>query len=425
VSVLRPLLELLRRAPSFRLLFLATLGSGIGSMLALIALMVDVFDRTGSGAWVAALLVADFLPMLAIGLLLAPLVDRFSRRRLMIGADLVRFAAFAALPFAPSAAVIVALAGVVGFATGVFRPAVYAGLPRLVTERDLPRANALIQAVDNLTLLVAPLAGGALLAVAGPTLPYAINAVTFLVSAALLAGIPADLLPAAARRSEGHLRDLAGGFRAVRASRALLLVLVAWSVVMLGSGAMNVSEVAFAKVTLAGGDFGLGLLMAASGLGLTLGSLAAGQVLERRPIGRVYAVALATMALGCALAAAAPTVWVAAVFLVVFGFGNGVGLVCNPLFVQRGAGDVVRGRAFALIMSVNSSVLVLAMGAAGPLTDVLGARWVWALAAAAFGAATVVGVALARGVTVSADATRAGAVGISASQPLAEVDGTR
>jgi MFS family permease len=89
-SSLRRRLELLGRARSFRLLFLATLGSGLGTWLAYVALTVDVFERTDSGSWVAALLVADFLPIVAVGFLLGPLVDRLSRKRLMIASDLAR-----------------------------------------------------------------------------------------------------------------------------------------------------------------------------------------------------------------------------------------------------------------------------------------------------------------------------------------------
>ena len=55
--------------PSFRLLFLATLGSGLGTWLAFMALAVDVKDRTDSGPWVGALLIADILPAVLIGLL--------------------------------------------------------------------------------------------------------------------------------------------------------------------------------------------------------------------------------------------------------------------------------------------------------------------------------------------------------------------
>ena len=104
-------LSLLGREPAYRRLFLATLGSGAGTWLALVALEVDVWLRTESSGWVAALLIADLLPTFAIGLLVGPLVDRLSRRRLMVGADLVRFAVFAVLPFTTSATQVVALAG--------------------------------------------------------------------------------------------------------------------------------------------------------------------------------------------------------------------------------------------------------------------------------------------------------------------------
>src|SRR3954471_23501591 len=93
----RSRLGLLGREPSFRRLFLATLGSGAGTWLALVALEIDVWHRTHSSAWIAALLIADLLPTFVIGLLVGPLVDRLSRRGLMIGADLVRVAAFAVL----------------------------------------------------------------------------------------------------------------------------------------------------------------------------------------------------------------------------------------------------------------------------------------------------------------------------------------
>src|SRR5712691_10202311 len=134
-------LGLLGREPGFRRLFFATIGSGAGTWLALVALEVDVWVRTESSAWVAALLIADLLPTFAIGILVGPLIDRLSRRGLMIAADVVRFGVFAALPFTNSATQVVVLATVAGVATGFFRPAIYAGLPNLVEDRDLANAN--------------------------------------------------------------------------------------------------------------------------------------------------------------------------------------------------------------------------------------------------------------------------------------------
>jgi MFS family permease len=395
-SSIRRRLELLGRARSFRLLFLATLGSGLGTWLAYVALTVDVFDRTDSASWVAALLVADFLPLVAIGFLLGPLVDRLSRKRLMIASDLVRFAVFCLLPFANSAAVIVALAAVAGAATGLFRPALYAGLPNLVDERDLPSANSLLQSVENLTWAVAPLLGGVLVAVWSPDAAYWMNAVTFLVSAALLARIPQHLLQAARAESRGHVRDIVEGASLVVHSAALLAVLVTWNLFMFASAGVNVAEVVLAEESFDSGAFGFGLLVGATGLGLVLGSFMAGGWLERWELQRVYGGSIALVALGIGCAAVSPNVWVAAAFVVLLGLGNGAAVVCNALLVQRGAPDHVRGRAFTVIMGSNYALLALGMAAAGPLTNVIGPRWLWGSAALLSGAAAVFGYTLTR-----------------------------
>ena len=90
------------------------------------------------------------------------------------------------------------------------------------------------------------------------------------------------------------------------------------------------------------------------------------------------------------------SVWVASACVVVLGCGNGAAVVCNALLVQRGAPDELRGRAFAVLMSSNVALLVLGMVVAGQVTDTVGPRWVWAVAAVAAAAAAVVGFLLAR-----------------------------
>jgi MFS family permease len=390
-------LGLLGREPSFRSLFLATLGSGLGTWLALVALQIDVLTRTHSPIWMSALLIADILPMLLVGLVAAPLVDRLSRRRLMVGADLVRFAVFCALPFAPNATTIVALAAVIGTATGFFRPAVYAGLPNLVSDEDLPQANSLLQTIDNSTWAIGSLAGGALVAASGPDLAYWINAVTFLVSAALLAQIPQRLMQEARAETRGHWRDLADGLLLVRRSRALLTVLIAWNIGMIANAFVNVGEPFLATDTFSAGSFGLGLMMASAGVGLALGAYLAGSWIEDRGLANVYGVSLGLMGVGVAGAAASPNVWVAAVCVIVSGAGNGATIVCNALLVQRGAPDRFRGRAFTVLMSSNVTFLALGLVLGGRLTDAFGPRWVWGAAALLSGVSAVVGFTLARG----------------------------
>jgi MFS family permease len=377
-------LGLIQREADYRRLLLATFGSGAGTYLAAFALTVDVWDRTGSGKWVSALLIADFLPIILIGLLLGPFVDRFSRRRLLIASDLSRVLVFAALPFAGSATAIVGLAAASGIAAGLFRPAVYAGMPNLVSDEDLPAANSLLQAAENLTWMIGPVLGGFLIAAQGPDLAYWLNAASFLVSVALLLRIPAQRLQSGTIESRGHWHDVADGFRLVLSSRPLLAVLVVWNIVFLGIAAINVAEVVLAKVSLDSGDVGFGLLVGTSGLGLTVGSLAATPLLERFGTRLGYSCSIALMGIGFGVAAVAPTLAVAMVGVVAGSFGNGIAVVCNALFVQRGAPDELRGRVFTVTMSANTMAFGLGMVAAGPLVDAFGARWLWGGASVAF-----------------------------------------
>jgi MFS family permease len=390
-------LSLLGREPSFRRLFLATLGSGAGTWLALVALEVDVWVKTHSSGWVAALLIADLLPTFAIGILVGPLVDRLSRKRLLVGADLARFGIFAVLPFTTSATQVVLLATGAGIATGFFRPAVYAGLPNLVSDDDLPQANSLLQAVDNLTWALGSIAGGALVAISSVDVAYWLNACSFLISAVFLLGIPHRLLQAQPAASRGHWADLKDGFSVVLHSRALLTVLIAWNVAMVHNAAVNVAEVRLAFRAFDAGQFGLGLMMGMAGVGLAAGAYLAGAWIERRGLANVYGASLGLMAVGIGLAAVAPNVWVAAACVVISGAGNGAAVVCNALLVQRGAPDQLRGRAFAVLMSSNVAMLTIGMIAAGHFTDVYGPRWVWGVAAVTAALAGAIGYVLARG----------------------------
>jgi MFS family permease len=382
---------LLRRNPGFRALFLATFASGLGTWIAVIALTVDVYDRTGSAKWVSALLVADFLPSVAIGLLLGPLIDRLSRRRLMIAADLARFGIFLALPFTNSAEAIVVFAGAAGFAMGFFRPASYAGLPNLVSAADLADANSRLRAGEYLSWTIGTALGGVIVAASSPDTAYWINGATFLVSAAFILRIAPSAFQTRLAESRGHWRDVGDGFSLVFRTRVLLAVFCAWNLVMLGNAGINVAEVVLAKVDFSSGDVGFGLLWAASGLGLLLGSLYAPRWLEIRGILLVYTGALALMGFGALTAAISPTVWLALPCMVLGGAGNGAAVVYNSLLVQRGAPDEFRGRVFTVIMSTNFALLGLGMILAGPLTDAVGARWVFVISAACAGLGALVG----------------------------------
>jgi MFS family permease len=389
-------LSLLRRNRGFALLFWATAGSAVGTYLAALALAVDIFDRTQSGRWLAALLIADFLPIVVIGLALGPLVDRLSRRRLMVASDLVRAATFAALPLVDRPSLIVALAAVNGVATGFFRPAVWAGLPNLVSDGEREQATSVLSTVEHVAWTVGPAAGGLLLAASGPDLAYWINAVTFLASAGLVERIPSASLRSDEPISKGHWSDLRDGLRLVLHSSQLVTVLVVWNTAAVASALVNVAEVVLAKHDLGAGNIGLGFLVSATGVGLVIGSFFAAQALGSFGMTRVYGGALALMGIGFGLASASPTIVVAAALAGLATIGNGAAIVCNQVLVQRGAPDAMRGRALAVLMSSYYAVLGIAMAGGGLLVDLAGARVAWAVAGCVYLVAAVVAFALTR-----------------------------
>jgi len=386
----------LRRNPGFALLFWATAGSAIGTYLAALALSVDIFDRTGSGAWLAALLIADFLPIVLIGITLGPLVDRLSRRRLMILSDLVRAATFVALPFVERPGVIVALAAVNGIATGFFRPAAWAGFPNLVSEDDREQATSLLSTVEHVAWMLGPVLAGGLLAIHGTDVAYWVNAATFLLSALLVARIPAASLRSDEPITKGHWEDMRAGLGLVFNSRPLLTVLVAWNASALATAFVNVAEVPLVKDDLDGGNIGLGFLVGATGFGLVVGSFFAASALERLGMRALYAGSLLVMAIGFGVASASPTVAVAAVLAAFATIGNGAAIVCNQLLVQEGAPDAMRGRALAVLMSTYYGVLGLAMAGGGLLVDGAGARAAWAVAGVVYLLSTVLALVLIR-----------------------------
>jgi MFS family permease len=395
VTSLRRQLSILGTARDFRLLFLATLGSSLGTLLATVALVVDVKDRTDSGPWISALMIVEFLPAVAVGLFLGPLLDRLSRRGLMIVSDVVRAAVFCTLPFAHSAGQIVALAGIAGVATGFFRPAVYAGLPNLVDEQELGQANSLIQTSENVSWTVAPIIGGALVAASNPDVAYWVNAASFVISALLLLRIPGTKLQGALAVSRGHFRDLKDGFAHVVRTRSLLTVLIVWTIALGAVAAAQTAQVFLAKDAFNAGDFGYGLIFGCVGLGLAIGSFGAGTWVEKHSVGKVYAGSILIQAIGVGAGAVSPNVWVALPCFVLAGIGNGAAVVCNSLLVQRGAPDALRGRVFTVIMSVNYLVYGIGFVVAGPLTDSVGPRWVFAGVGVALALASLVAYALA------------------------------
>ncbi len=377
--------SLLRRNRDLRSLVASRAVSSAGTWLAYVALTVDVYRRTHSSVWVSAVLLADFLPTVAVATMFGPWLDRLPRRTLLVGSEVAAGAVFAALPFAPSAAAVVALALVAGCASAVFYPTLRAALPGLVSPEELPRANSLSQTAGTSGMAAGPALAGLLIAAAGVDVPYALNAFSFAVSAVLLAKLPATGRRPA-REDESYWQSTAAGIRAYMHSGPLQTVVRTWMLASVASAVVNVGEIFLARDTFHTGTIGYGLLASASGTGVVAGSVLAGRVGADAGM-RACRLGLVVFMLGFGAAALAPGVWIAAACVVAGGIGNAVVLASTTLLVQQAADENTLGHAFAVFDSAGFVALGAGMAGGGVLIAALGARGAWLVAAGVCGLA--------------------------------------
>jgi MFS family permease len=161
-----------------------------GDFLYFVALIVVLYEATGSAGWVAVSAVARMLGYVFLSPFGGVVADRFDRRRLLVGLDLFRAVVMAALAFVAwtdgSPVLAIALAVVATAATVPYRPACVAATPSLVGEDDLAAANAAESIVGQISYFAGPALGALVVAVTDPGTAFMANALTFIVSAALV-----------------------------------------------------------------------------------------------------------------------------------------------------------------------------------------------------------------------------------------------
>jgi MFS family permease len=190
------LLDQLRvlRHRDFRYLWLAQSSSVIGDCIVIVALALFVIELTGSATDLGFVLAAASLPLVAFLLLGGVWADRLPRHRVMVATDLVRFtlhAVLAALIFTGAVRIwqLVAIEALFGTAEAFFRPAANGLLPQTVPEQEIQQAQGLSSLSNNIGEFAGPALATALVLGLGAGWAFALDAATFLLSAALLSRI--------------------------------------------------------------------------------------------------------------------------------------------------------------------------------------------------------------------------------------------
>jgi len=382
------LLEPLRER-DFALLWAGLTVSLLGDGIYFVAVAFQAYalkNEPSSLAVVALSWSAGFL----VAVLVAGVVsDRIPRRRVMMGADVVRAAALLAIGLLSMGGalelwMLVALVFIYGIGEAFFGPAFSALIPEILPERLLVQANALEHAMRPISArVVGPAFGGLIVGLAGAGQGFVIDAGTFVVSFACLSALRiVEIVPEpVAGAGRAVVRELREGLAYVRSQSWLWGTLVAASLsLLLFQGPMEVLIPYLFKNELGGGATAFGVFMAIQGVGWAAGSFWMGRRgMPDRPV-RFMILWWGLGSLPFALVALVSARWQLMALAFFFGVPFSVGMVIWATLMQSRVPRELRGRVNSLDWFVSIGLLPVSFALTAPVSQAVGIDATFAIA---------------------------------------------
>ncbi|MFS8201587.1 MFS transporter [Streptomyces sp. CWNU-52B] len=370
------------RRPAYRRLWSSTIVTAVGSQLTAVAVPKQIYDITGSSAWVGYASFAGLLPLVVFALWGGAIADSVDRRKLLLVTNtgiavtslLFWIQAFTGLA---SVAVLMVLLALQQAFFGLNSPARQASIARLVPKEELAAANALGSTVMQTGLVAGPLLAGALIPVVGLAELYLIDALALCATVWAVYQLPAlpPLVAAGAAAGRAGLKGIVEGFRYISLHQVLLLSFLADIVAMVfGMPRALFPQLASETYAPYGEGLALGLLFAAIPIGAVLGGLMSGTFSRARRHGLMVIVAVIAWGVAVAGFGLSGNLWVAVAFLAAAGVADMVSMVFRGAILLSAVTDELRGRmqgVFTVVVAGGPRLADVLHGTAG---SVLGAR---------------------------------------------------
>jgi MFS family permease len=386
-------------SPSYFPLWLGQLISNFGDTLHYIALVVLVFQLTGRGLAVAGVVAAEVIPILVLGPIAGVVIDRFSRKAVLIGADLFRAGLALTLLWPQGAWHVYLVAAGLAAGNTFFNPTVQAVIPVLTTEEERLAANSVAWSTGRLVQILGSAVTGGLIALLGTGPAFAFNAASFVASALLISRlhVPAHAgqVGTASKRGLGsYLGDARAGLTFARQDRFVSRLLPVQALASLATGATSALLVVLSERHLHLPPAGFAWLIGAIGVGALLGPLIPNALARDYRDARWLFVPYMIRGIGDILLAIVTALPAAMLLLFVYGLNTSTGMVVFNSTVQGAVPDAVRGRVFTLLDVTWSATRLASLALGGLLVDALGIEPLFCLGGALLVTAGILGLVL-------------------------------
>lgn len=346
----------------------------LGNGFARVALAFAVLALPGAGPGRLSLVLAcQAVPQLVFILAGGVIADRMSRSKLMVVADVLGAGAYAGLAamvltaHAPLTAMCL-LAVVAGTATAVFAPAMDGLVPLVVPVERLQQANGLLRVGINSSMLFGLALSGVTVALVGAGWALALNAASFVVSAAVTARLRVSARP---RRKTSGWVDLREGWREFASRQRLWVVVAQYAIVI---AALNANVGVLGPLTAEehlGGARAWSVIVAAQAVGTIAGAGLAARVRVKRPV-LVAVLCTFPAAVPIALLSAQAPVWLIAVAMFCAGIAGDVFGVLWATTIQREIPEEALSRVSSYDWFGSLALAPLGLLVAGPIADSVG-----------------------------------------------------
>jgi predicted MFS family arabinose efflux permease len=364
-----PFADVLRQ-PRFLVLWLSEAVSLVGDRILMVALVVLVYERTGSAAAVGLLSMIKALPALLLGTVAGVFVDRWSRKWTMVVSNLLQGLLVLLLPLTDAVWIVFAAYLGMSIISQFFVPARSATIPDLVPEHALLAANSLFAMVFVGAIALGPAIGGWITERYGLAAAFYVDTLTFLVPAVAVGclNIPAARQVTTQPSLGGEWRE---GLALVRERSDIRGALILIGAAALQIASLSVLGILLAREKMGTGTAGFGGMMSSMGAGMLAGIVLISTLRPRWPRVLMAAGGLILSGAGMlSLAFASSLAWgLASALTIGLGF---VTVQANTQTVLQGAPEHIRGRALGLGQAVMGSVTFLAAALAGLLAGVTG-----------------------------------------------------
>ncbi|QCR32335.1 MFS transporter [Lysinibacillus sp. SGAir0095] len=347
--------------------------STLGNWIYLIALNLSVWHLTHSPAAVAGVYIVGPVARILSNLIAGAIIDRNSKKRIMISVDIIRGVIVFLMPFSTSIWVIYCLIFLVNIAGSFFGPSSTYTITKLVADHDKQRFNALLSTINSGSFMVGPALAGGIIALSNTSVAMWINSFTFFVCALAISLLPNFEDVKNEKREVIKFRIILGDFKIIwsyiRQQRVLLYFLVIYNFTLMIAFALDSQEMTFIKDVLGATDSSYGVIVSVAGIGAIIGGVLATALVDKLSLRTYIGLGFFLSLLGYTIFYASNTLWLATFSFVTLGIFMAFSNTGYATIYQKTIPTPIMGRFGSAINLLQSIVQVLLTFLLGVLAE--------------------------------------------------------